>query len=385
MAETMGQIIKRLRKERNLTQEELAEQLNISSQAVSKWENETSMPDISQVVPLSNFFGVPTDVLFGVYGADNSDEIYKRLNEIFHIHDHCPDGEEGPTAIIILDKYREAIRLFPNNSTILINAMSFAETVIRLYEEKIKDEIGEEGYEALTEESIRWANLVIKYSSSIDDILSAKNHLIELNIKKGKWNDAYELADTLPRHIYYTRNIRMVALKCEAGEKEDERKLRCNNIEEIANCLETEAAMLGNLYMDEEKYEDAIYCYSFLRDMLDAMYREEKYRPPFMLDEFSLYRFPAYCHIKIGQYDKAVELLEKGVDFMITQAKYYNKKTELDIPLLRDCTFSYGYDGKAEYRDLSRKLKSFIGGEEFAPVFDDPSYQKLLKKIEKIV
>ena len=385
MAETMGQIIKRLRKERNLTQEELAEQLNISSQAVSKWENETSMPDISQVVPLSNFFGVPTDVLFGVYGADNSDEIDKRLTEIFHIYDYCPDGEEGQTAVIILDKYREAIRLFPNNSTILINAMAFAEIAATFYEKELKEEIGEECFEALTEESIRWAELVIKYSSSIDDILSAKKHLIEIYVRKNRWDDAYALADTLPRHIHETRGICIATLKWKAGEKEEERKLLCKNIEEIVNQLGTEVAMLGNLYMAEEKYEDAIYCYSFLRDMLDSMYRDEKYRPPFIFSDFPLYRFPAYCHIKIGQYDKAVELLEKGVDLMITQAKYYNKKTELDIPLLRDCTFSYGYDGKAEYRDLSRKLKSFIGGEEFAPVFDDPSYQKLLKKIEKIV
>ena len=47
MTETMGQIIKRLRKERNLTQEELAEQLNITAPAVSKWENDAGMPDIS--------------------------------------------------------------------------------------------------------------------------------------------------------------------------------------------------------------------------------------------------------------------------------------------------------------------------------------------------
>ncbi len=39
MSESMGQIIKRLRKEHNFTQEELAEQLNVSAQAVSKWEN----------------------------------------------------------------------------------------------------------------------------------------------------------------------------------------------------------------------------------------------------------------------------------------------------------------------------------------------------------
>jgi len=58
MKESMGQIIRKLRKERNLTQEELAEQLNITYQAVSRWENETGMPDISQVIPLANVFGV---------------------------------------------------------------------------------------------------------------------------------------------------------------------------------------------------------------------------------------------------------------------------------------------------------------------------------------
>lgn len=36
---SIGETIRKLRKERNLTQEELAEQLNITSQAISKWEN----------------------------------------------------------------------------------------------------------------------------------------------------------------------------------------------------------------------------------------------------------------------------------------------------------------------------------------------------------
>ena len=80
MSETMGQIIKRLRKERNFTQEELAEQLGVTCQAVSKWENDSGLPDISQVVPLSVVFGVSTDVLFGRYNANDEatiDDIIK--------------------------------------------------------------------------------------------------------------------------------------------------------------------------------------------------------------------------------------------------------------------------------------------------------------------
>ncbi|MBQ8440446.1 MAG: helix-turn-helix transcriptional regulator, partial [Clostridia bacterium] len=50
MSMSMGQIIKRLRKERGLTQEQLAQLLNLSAQSISKWENNSSMPDVSQIV-----------------------------------------------------------------------------------------------------------------------------------------------------------------------------------------------------------------------------------------------------------------------------------------------------------------------------------------------
>ena len=81
MNETMGQTIRRLRKERNLTQEELAEQLNITYQAVSRWENDTGMPDISQIVPLATVFGVTTDVLFNVAGTNAAEEAEKIVRD----------------------------------------------------------------------------------------------------------------------------------------------------------------------------------------------------------------------------------------------------------------------------------------------------------------
>ena len=65
MNETMGSVIARLRKERGLTQEQLANELGISYQAVSKWENELSSPDISALPLLADIFGVSIDALFG--------------------------------------------------------------------------------------------------------------------------------------------------------------------------------------------------------------------------------------------------------------------------------------------------------------------------------
>lgn len=63
MNETIGNRISKNRREKGLTQEELAEKLGVSSQAVSKWENDQSCPDISLLPQLCKIFGISTDEL----------------------------------------------------------------------------------------------------------------------------------------------------------------------------------------------------------------------------------------------------------------------------------------------------------------------------------
>ena len=58
-----GTNLKQLRKEKNLTQEELAECLSVSPQTVSKWENNISMPDLSVLPVLADYFGTTVDIL----------------------------------------------------------------------------------------------------------------------------------------------------------------------------------------------------------------------------------------------------------------------------------------------------------------------------------
>lgn len=60
-----------LRKERNLTQEELANKIGVTPQSVSKWETGQSMPDINLLIPLADFFEVSIDYLLG--RIDNQD------------------------------------------------------------------------------------------------------------------------------------------------------------------------------------------------------------------------------------------------------------------------------------------------------------------------
>ncbi len=71
----IGDKIRSLRKAQDITQEKLAAYLNISYQAVSKWENGTALPDITLVPQIANFFGVSADELLGMKETEEAEEL----------------------------------------------------------------------------------------------------------------------------------------------------------------------------------------------------------------------------------------------------------------------------------------------------------------------
>lgn len=89
MEQTLGKRIVQHRKRLGLTQDQLAEKLGVTAQAVSKWENDQSCPDISMVPKLAEIFGITTDALLGaapqesVYESEVVDE--KDDTNLFHI------------------------------------------------------------------------------------------------------------------------------------------------------------------------------------------------------------------------------------------------------------------------------------------------------------
>ena len=63
----MGDRIAKLRKRKGLTQKQLAKELNISNQLISKWENNQAIPSLEYTIQLSNFFGVKIDDFINGY------------------------------------------------------------------------------------------------------------------------------------------------------------------------------------------------------------------------------------------------------------------------------------------------------------------------------
>ena len=110
----IGEKIKELRKAQDVTQEKLADYLNISYQAVSKWENGLALPDITLLPKLANFFGVSTDELLDLKASENETELRRYEKEYHEL------GRKGK----ILEKIelsRKVLDLYPRNYQWMLN------------------------------------------------------------------------------------------------------------------------------------------------------------------------------------------------------------------------------------------------------------------------
>ena len=80
--EKIGNFIREIRIEKQMTQQELAEKIGVTDRAISKWENGRGMPDITLLVPLSNCLGVTVlELLNGDRGIDEGNAVIELIKE----------------------------------------------------------------------------------------------------------------------------------------------------------------------------------------------------------------------------------------------------------------------------------------------------------------
>lgn len=114
----IGDQIRRLRRERDITQEEFAEVLGVSCQSVSRWENSTCYPDIELLPTIADFFGISIDCLMGV---DEVTEKSKVAQYISQFQEAVSWGRINDCIAIA----RNGVAEYPNNYE-LLNKLMYA-------------------------------------------------------------------------------------------------------------------------------------------------------------------------------------------------------------------------------------------------------------------
>ena len=88
----IGSFLRELRKEQRITQEDLAEKLNISSRTISRWETGSNMPDISLLIEIADFFNVSIPEI--INGERKSEKMNEEVREVAEKLSDYADAEK---------------------------------------------------------------------------------------------------------------------------------------------------------------------------------------------------------------------------------------------------------------------------------------------------
>lgn len=111
----LGEKIRSLRKAKNISQEILAQYLGVSFQAVSKWENGDTMPDVTMIPAIASFFDVSTDEMFDFNRLDTERKVQQACWDIADWRNADPEKAEKA--------YRDLLKQYPGNEIILANLL----------------------------------------------------------------------------------------------------------------------------------------------------------------------------------------------------------------------------------------------------------------------
>jgi transcriptional regulator with XRE-family HTH domain len=180
----LGRRIKELRKKRNITQQDLAVMLGVSYQAISRWENNITSPDITALPVLANIFNVTVDYLLDVNINENTqiiENIYKQSWEL------CVNQKHKEAQELLEEK----TKLFPNNYFL-------KNELLNIYYVLMYDN-DKEIYQA---KIIDLANEIINNCLISDYKFSAIKALILIYGSKKEFTKGKELLELLPDSSY---------------------------------------------------------------------------------------------------------------------------------------------------------------------------------------
>jgi len=371
----MGQIIRRLRKERNLTQEELAEQLGVTFQAVSKWENDTGMPDISQVVPITHVFGVTTDMLFGNNGTDGGKEVTDFIRDAEKRISNRP--KDGISRFMhrksCCEDVQKMLAVYPNNFQLICCSLAFIVYLLWDYtEEQFADEITDKEAEmkAWENEAIRQADIILNYCTDSKCLNEANRWPVSIYRIMKDYTKAEEHAKKLTENRY-----RYLAIVYDdMGKKEDAMKQYCLNIEAALFSLQQDLSGLGHLYKKQKKHEEAYACFRLFPDIYDMMFGENENEVPYYINH-PCYDWCAASCMDLGRYDEAIEWLEKWLRHEQRNAKVFNVITKSKLPYFHGIDFSYSYHATYPRHNL---ITPSIAWESFDPIRETDRFKAIV-------
>ena len=295
---TLGENIRNLRNEQYITQEQLAEALGVSPQAVSRWENETTYPDILILPAIANFFDVTTDFLLGVDVVHKQEEIDRILKTDMEFANYGKTEER-------IKLMKESLETYPNEGRLLHNLAAALFSYYFIGNTKHSEEEKNKG--AL--EIIATCKKAMKYSqdTSINDY--CKRLMILSYTKIKEFDKAAEIAETLSQ-MWCSKELIKPEIyidtdKKKASELFQHSLIMC--IDETNHCIDMVRWLSG--FSVEEKLEISKLQENFLLSFLGD-------KPLFYNDRlYNTAECQCYYNLQLGEKEECLNALERAYKY----------------------------------------------------------------------
>lgn len=284
----IGDSIKRMRKEMDITQEEFAQVFGVSCQSVSRWESGACYPDIELIPDIAKFFGVSADRLMGIDEGVENESIGRILGEF-------QAAISKGKIYDCIDIARRGVSEHPNNY-VLLNKLMYALFVSGSDDADIPD--WKENMEKYDAEIVAFGERLMKHCPDMEIRAEATARLAFQHCEMGRKDIGRRIYETLPT----LNHCREIAIWWALDEKEKLPHTR-ELIDKAYSLLSTGIYQLSYLLSDD----DAIKVFE-KSDAIDRiMYDGKVFEGTYCSCKHN------YCiakhYIKLGNYEKAFEHL----------------------------------------------------------------------------
>ncbi len=291
-----GKTIKDLRLKNNMTQEKLADLLNISPQAVSRWETDVAMPDISLLPPLANLFNVTTDYLLGMdtYQKDLRKAEY---DEAFHDYWNHDDKEKNYQIAL------KAVSEYPGNLE-YIEWLASAEYYVGV------PQTDDAEHTRLLENSVKHYKIVLENSTDYNLSNKALLGIVLALHMLGRNDEAKEYA-----------------MKQKDEEKRDDMLCWClEGVEKTSHTQRIAERHLGRLLFQLKFSSKSIEACDAIEQILKVLFPDGNYQYHHNTLQYNAID-KAFALCNEHRYDEAMEALQKA-RFHAEKMTQYSKQTE---------------------------------------------------------
>jgi len=217
MHSILSQQLKNLRLRDSRTQDELAQALGVTAQAVSRWETGTCYPDMELLPSIANFFGVSIDELFGYHGerAQKINALVSQLREM-----HRQNNGQDVCIDECIRLAREGLIEFPGNAQLMLCLASALLNAgyVRRGEQHLIDEEGYDIYDVQRHRGYEeWREAGLLYEQLLTNVLDAEmrqqitEELLQLYVNLGESEKAAKLAAAAPSLLGSREFLRLKA------------------------------------------------------------------------------------------------------------------------------------------------------------------------------